>query len=145
MNMNTQKISIVFALSSILLQSGCSSDKAYAESPCPSEIYGAEIAVLDSVSKEIVSTSSVYLSGKSFNENGEVVEAETQIIYNSDSETYLYEPLVENSRLNLNKSKESFIYVIDSNYNSNVSAAYNYSCTELKQTIYLCPNGTACR
>ncbi|CAA0099678.1 Uncharacterised protein [BD1-7 clade bacterium] len=143
MNMNPFKISIIFVLSSTLLQSGCSSEKAHAESPCPSRIYGASLTVLDSISREVVSTSSVYLSGRSSNNNGEIVE--TQIIYNSDAEIYRHDSVFGDSRLNLSKSQEIFIYVTDSNYNSNVSVAYNYGCTDIEQTIYLCPNGTACR
>lgn len=141
--------SILFKLTSVFsllcLLSSCSSGNANAESPCPSSINSAKITLLDSISNETITTATVVLAGLFYdNSNQQLSDSEIIVGYSSDEETY-YLPYESNGvEIDL---ENLTIYSTDSTYHSNVSkpSYFDKGCTELEYTIYLCPNGTACR
>jgi len=127
------------------LFSGCTAEKANAESPCPATINSANITLLDSISNEPISTATLVLAGSMYDKSlQQSSDSEIIVSYSSELERYLlpYESKgVEISMSNLT------IYASDSTYHSNVSKPdfSDKGCTSLEYTIYLCPNGTACR
>ncbi len=124
--------------------SGCTAEKANAESPCPASINSANVTLLDSISNEAITTATLVLAGNIYDKSiQQSSDSEITVDYSSEQELYHlpYESDIEINMSNLT------IYTSDSAYHSNVSKPKfsDKSCTALEYTIYLCPNGTACR
>ncbi len=140
---------ILYKLSSTIilswLLSSCSSDEANAESPCPTSINSAKVILLDSISNERISSATVVLAGQIFdNSNDQTSNTEITINYDNDLEAYHLPYEINGVEID---SDNLILYTADTSYHSNVSkpSYFDIGCTELEYTIYLCPNGTACR
>ena len=140
---------ILYKLSSIIifswLLSSCRSEEANAESPCPTSINSAKIALLDSISNERITSATVVLAGQILDKsNDQISNSEITIDYDNDLEVYHLPYDINGVDIN---SDNLTLYATDTLYHSNVSkpSYFDIVCTELEYTIYLCPNGTACR
>ena len=124
---------------------GCSPEKANAESPCPPRFNSAEISVIDSITNDPISTSTVVLAGEIYDESTDQ-SSDTEIIVDYDIDRGIYSLPYEIDGIEGDPSNLT-IYTTDPSYHSNVSKTshYDLGCTTLEYTIYLCPNGTACR
>ncbi len=140
---------ILYKLSSTIilswLLSSCSSEEANAESPCPTSINSAKVVLLDSISNERIPSATVVLAGQILDKsNDQISNSEVTIDYDNDLELYHLPYEINGVDIDL---ANLTIYTTDSAYHSNVSkpSYFDKGCTELEYTIYLCPNGTACR
>ncbi len=145
MKINRSLIKLACVLPLYIMNTGCSSDDAHATSPCPGSINSSEVIVLDSISGNEITTADVIFSGNTFDPaTKEYGVSET--IFNYDSERKSYGFSYFNNDTDFEIEKDSItIYTIDESYNYNVTKPKIYGCTGLEVTIYLCPNGTACR
>jgi len=127
------------------LFSGCTAEKANAESPCPATINSANIVLLDSISNEPISTATLVLAGSIYDKSLQQF-SDSEITVDYSSELELYHLPYESGGIEINM-RNLTIYTSDSTYHSNVSKPdfSDKGCTSLEYTIYLCPNGTACR
>jgi hypothetical protein len=142
-----KKIGIYSSLMSVLfvqlISTGCSSDDAHADSPCPTSFNSLEVKVLDSVSGEEIKTAELIVAGNIYDkEKNEYAEGEVSFIYDSDFESYGFRYSGDGIEID---QKDVTIYTLDRLYDSNVTKPKNFGCTSLETTIYLCPKGTACR
>ena len=141
------KIRNISKLTSVLLiylmNSGCSSEDANAESPCPTSFNSSEIRVLDSITGIEVTTAEVIIAGNIY-DNTTKEYANSEVIFNFNAEVGSYGFQYSHDGIEIDQ-RDVIIYTIDDSYNSNVTKPQEFGCTNLESTIYLCPNGSACR
>jgi len=97
------------------------------------------------MSNEEITTATVVIAGQFYdNFNRQLSYSEITVSYSSEEEVY-HLPY-ESDGVDIELSNLT-IYATDQDYHANVSkpSYFDIGCTELKYTIYLCPNGTACR
>ena len=141
------KIRMISKLISVLLiyvmNSACTSEDANATTPCPNAVKSAEIIVLDSITGIEIKTAEVVFAGNIYdNTTEEYGNSEVVFNYNVETENYGFEYTLNGIEI---EKGSLTIYTFDDSYHANVTKPQDYECTNLKATIHLCPNGSACR